>query len=127
MGYESRLYIVSKGLIQHKATGLYWAEKIAEFNLCCVDNFVLKDIEKYGKDTTCYFDSDDDFEPIIKDLYNDPITEISLNDMIGILKNAVNNSDYRRYQPCLAMLESFARGVLYGQWGDGLVVLHYGY
>ena len=125
MGYESRLYIVNKGFA---ATGLCWAEKIAEFNLCCVDDFVLADIIKHGKDTTCYFEVDDNDEPITNDMYGKPMTEIPLNDMVDILKNAVNNSDYRRYQPCLAMLESFANGVLYGQWGDeNLVVLHYGY
>lgn len=124
MGYESRLYIVNKGFA---ATGPCWAEKIAEFNLCCVDGFVLTDIGKYGKDTTCYFETDDNYKPITEDKYGKPMTEITLNDMIAILKNAINNSDYRRYQPCLAMLESFANGVLYGQWGENLVVLHYGY
>jgi len=124
MGYESRLYVVSKSGLRDGGSNLFWAEKIAEFNLCKVDNDVLLGIESLGKPTDCFITYDEDGNPDNTDKYGKVMTEISLDDMVNILEDAIDDSDYRRYPPCLAMLKAFQSQNMY--WDD-LVVLHYGY
>ena len=124
MGYESRLYVVRKSDFKDDETGLYWCENIARINLSKVDACVIDGIAKYGKPTECYLVHGE--VESNKDCYGDVMTELTVEDMITILKEAVNNSDYRRYPPALAMLESFRQGEMYGMWDD-LAVLHYGY
>lgn len=124
MGYESKLIVVRKSEL--KFDNLFFAERIAEFNLCCVDNEVMTLINTVGKDTDCTVDYDDHGNGINIDKYGEVCKEFTLDDMIAILKEGIRASDYHRYPACLAMLESFKLGELRGQWND-LVVIHYGY
>ncbi len=123
MGYESKLIVVAKGYYREKV-GLYWAEEIASFDLCCVDEDVLKKIKDAGVPTDCYIDYDDDGFPDNADCYGEVMLELSIEDAVKILKYADSHHDYRRYPPCLAMLKSFEQQQPY--WND-LVVLHYGH
>lgn len=119
MGYESRLYVVHK-LSRSEENGMIFGEKVASFDLCKVSS-VAKDIRSYPK-TDTYFYSDDGNTPIVKDLYDKPLTEIPIPDMIQILEKASSSINYRRFNPCIQMLKGFDLS----EWKD-LVVLHYGY
>jgi hypothetical protein len=127
MGYESRLYVVKKGLfekgieINGSIQRMTYAEKIAEFNLCKV--YAVSDKMRRYNTTDAYFYSDDGETEIVLDCYGEQLKEIPMNDAIKILEDAiVEDPDYRRYKPCLNLLKGFDQN----QWGE-LVVLHYGY
>ena len=124
MGYESRLIVVRKS--EMRFNNLFFAEKIAEFDLRSVDNEVMMLINMVGKDTDCVVDYNEYGNGINTDEYGEVCKEFTLDDMIAILKEGIRVSDYHRYPVCLAMLESFKLGELGGQWND-LVVIHYGY
>lgn len=118
MGYESRLYIVNKtDIIDNE---MFYAEKIAEFNLCTVYDVSSK-IKQYPV-TNAYIYSDDGNTRILEDMYGERLTEIPINDVILIIEEAMKNDEYRRYKPCLQLLKGFNQL----QWKN-LVVLHYGY
>ncbi len=120
MGYESRLYIVNKfEKLEHET--MTYAEKVAMFELCKVYS-VSSQLDKYPK-TNAYIYSDDGDTQIIEDKYGESLREIPIDDMISILENAMEKESYRRYAPCLAMLKGFNKE----DWGDNLVVLHYGH
>jgi len=118
MGYESRLYVVRKS--STKDENGYWADMIASFNLCCVGNNLLSAIMK-AKETDAYFLEGDSF--IYKDKYGEKLKEIPLKEMINMIANAMQYDDYRRYAPCLALLNGFNQS----EWNNEIVVLHYGY
>ena len=116
MGYESKMIIVDKG------EG--WDEKpygqiIAEFNLSCIDGFILDEINK-APDTDCYIYLDG--EETTEDRYGYKLKELTLADAIRIFADATTRSDYRRYKPFLMLLMGFDSK----QW-DNLKILHYGY
>lgn len=122
MGYESRLFVVDK----HESKGclrpdLFWAEKIAEFNLSKVPEVSTLINSKYPF-TDCYIYADDGNTAIVEDKYGSPLREIPLVDMVGILESCAKGSNYRRFNPCIQLLKGF--DLL--EWGN-LVVLHYGY
>lgn len=123
MGYESKLYVVHKSSLEPNEKGYTWAEMIASFNLCRVCNNLMTNIVDKGKKTDVYFY--DGNKEIYEDKYGEPLTEFSINEMIEMIENAMQYTDYRRYYPCLAMLRSFYDNQK--QWGEGLIVLHYGY
>ena len=130
MGYESRLYVVAKSDIKScgEDNNLFYAEKLAAFNLCKTPQTFLDGILYLGEKTDCALFIDD--EETNQDKYGDVMKEFSLEDMIKILENCIadsNSGDYRRWRPCLAMLEGFRMSELKGEWGDALRVLHYGY
>lgn len=128
MGYESKLYVVRKsnGYSEPDDNG-YYSELIATFYMCGIDTSILLAIEKYN-DTDCYFyeGNGDSCRMIKKDCYGKPLKEIPLKDMIRMIEDTEDASDYRRYPPCLAMLRSFNE-YNKSQWYNELVVLHYGY
>lgn len=124
MGYESKLVIVKKSHLDSDpdCNNKVWAEKIAEVRLCKVGNDVIK-IKDYPITNYYYYEHSVD-EPIIKDMYNDELSEIPLDDCITILENAYKTDPYRRYAIALGLLKSFNAN----DWNDGdIVVLHYGY
>lgn len=121
MGYESRLYIVDKSTLTYDIDGSdrRYAQIIAQFDLCKIDNSVFMDIDRYSEtDAYIYVDGNLTYT----DCYGAVLTEIPLKDAIKIFSKAVKEHDYRRYKPCLGLLKGFDPT----QWTD-LVVLHYGY
>lgn len=119
MGYESRLYVVEKGVTKG-LNGYRYCEVIAVFNLCKVYE-VSNKMGQYPETDGFVYASDGNTE-ITEDCYGAPLKEIPIKDAIQILKAAAENDDYRRYKPCLGLLKSFDES----QWQD-IVVLHYGY
>lgn len=122
MGYESRLYIVNKSTSYDKINGkeMVYGEIVAIFNLCKVPE-VSDKMTKYPV-TNTYIYADDGNTEIIEDKYGQPLTEIPIIDAIKILDYVSRTDRYRRYKPCLSLLESFDLS----EW-QNLVVLHYGY
>lgn len=119
MGYESKLYVVEKTAMSDE-NHMFYGIVVAMFDLSKV-YYVSDRIKKYPYTNTVFF-SDDGNTEIIEDIYGERLREIPLKDMITILREASANSDYRRYKPALALLESFDDP----QWKD-IVVLHYGH
>lgn len=120
MGYESKLYVVEKSKYSND-DGTVWGEVVAVFDLCKCDP-VSDELLKYPN-TNVYIYADDGNTKILKDCYGEKLKEIPIKDTIKIIKNAMkNDSSYRRYKPCLKLLENFNLD----EWDD-LVVLHYGY
>ena len=124
MGYESKLYVVDKRRIAHKIDGkeYVWGEVIASFDLCKV--YPVSDKMREYPITNCYIYADDGNTQILEDCYGEPLKEIPLDDAIGILEDAAGLEDYRRYEPCIALLKGFKQSQW--QWNN-LVVLHYGH
>lgn len=126
MGYESKLYIVEKSpscAIVRKdfPDPMYWGEVIAVFDLCKLPDSVSRKLRNYPN-TNCYIYADDGNTRITEDCYGDPLAEIPVPDAIQILKEGASHDNYRRYAPCIQLLEGFDLK----QW-RGLVVLHYGH
>lgn len=123
MAYESRIYVVSKGLTIDKELGKRWGEKIAMFNMCQCKS--LANLMRSKPATDCYIYAEDGDTHIIEDCYGKPLTEASCSDVISVLEKEVENGEnYRRIFPLLAMLKSFEEHK--DQWGE-IAVLHYGY
>ncbi len=122
MGYESRLYVVEKGIIKRKVEGkeYVWGEKIAMFNLCKV--YAVSDKMCNAKDTDCFIYEDDGNTKIVTDCYGNALKEMTIEEAIQILEEVAEKDNYRRYAPCLALLKGFDES----QW-QNLAVLHYGY
>lgn len=119
MGYESKLYVVEKTTMSNK-NHMFYGIVVAMFDLSKV-YYVSYRIKKYPYTNTVFFSDDGDTE-ITEDRYGERLKEIPLKDMIAILREASANSNYRRYKPALALLESFDDP----QWKD-IVALHYGH
>lgn len=122
MGYESRLYVVEKSDIRND-TGKRYAEVIAMFNICkCYE---LSDILTRQKETDCYIYADDGNTKIVKDRYDEKLTEVSIPFVISTLEKILEGREtYRRIYPLLNALKAFNEQK--DKWGD-IVVLHYGY
>ena len=123
MGYESRLYVVNKFGVVDEENKMKLAEVVAVFNMCvCPTTYILKDSKK----TDCYFYNND--EIVLKDRYEKPLTEATIEEVISLLETDINNGEnYRRLFPLLATLKIFKEQKNIGAWDDDLVVLHYGY
>lgn len=119
MGYESKIYVVSKSGISFGEEKEY-AEVIAVF-------YASKYIELaavFKKVTDCYIYADDGDTMILEDRYGDELKEAPLSDVISFLEGELERGEtYRRIKPLLALLKSFDTSV----WGKNLVCLHYGY
>lgn len=120
MGYESRLYVVEKS--NSRMDDRVWAEVIATFNLSKAGLDLLA-IRQFP-DTDCYIYEDTSDYKIVEDAYGKPLKEIPISDMIKIIQKEAEKDQYhyRRWKPCLALLEGFDES----QW-DNIKVLHYGY
>jgi hypothetical protein len=122
MGYESKLYIVERHDWKDD-DGRTYASVLAMFDMCKMGSL----INVFEKNTDLYFYGSDGNTKIVEDMYCDPIREATLEDVIDVLEEAVENGEnYRRIFPLLAALKTF-----YGQKEDGiwdkLAVLHFGY
>jgi len=122
MGYESKLYVVEKSKYPYPSDdGMIWGEVVAMFDLCKCHP-VSDELRKYP-DTNAYIYADDGNTKILEDKCGEKLKEIPIKDTIKIIKKAMKNGNYyRRYKPCLKLLESFNLD----EWSD-LVVLHYGH
>jgi hypothetical protein len=122
MGYESKCYVVNKTHLRDIDDKRFWAEVIAMFDLCKV-NDISEQIRNNYHATDTYILADDGNTKIIEDAYGEPLIEIPIKDLISILEeNIEKNPHYRRYNPFLCMLKGFNPD----EWNN-LVVLHYGY
>lgn len=123
MGYESRIYVVDKCNVPQEINGkdYVWGEVIASFDLCKV--YDVSDRMRQYPATDAYIYADDGDTRIIEDCYGEPLREIPIADAVKIIKDAAaKEPSYRRFLPCIRMLEAFNPA----QWDD-LAVLHYGY
>lgn len=119
MGYESKLFVVEKlgwGVIE----GMKYGSLVAMFDLCKC-HAVSDRMRRYKKTDTCFYLTGVE-EPVVEDLYGEPLKEIPLADAIEIVREAAENDEYRRLKPCLSLLEGFEPE----KWKE-LVVLHYGH
>lgn len=123
MGYESKIYIVHKSMMkgfQEETVDKFYAQKIAEFNMCKFS--ALADSLRYKPITDCYIYADDVNTPIVEDCYGEPLTEATPQFVVDVLEKYIaGGGDYYRAYPLLACLKEFA------QWGNDIAVLHYGY
>lgn len=120
MGYESKIYVVSKYNC-FEEYGKYYAERIAELDMSKCGSFY----SVFAKETDCYIYADDGNTPILEDKYGDPLTEATVEDVANWLEKTISSGeDYRRFKMALSLLKSFQTE----QWdGKNIVVLHYGY
>ena len=123
MGYESKLYIVERGTLKDD-DGMTYAHVIAMFDMSKMGYHF---VDVFEKKTDLYFYASDGNTRIVEDMYGDPITEATVEDVIDVLEEAVENGDdYRRIFPLLAALKTIYEQQTDGRWGE-LAVLHYGY
>ena len=127
MGYESKLYVVEKtGCIDDfNGKSKRYARVIAMFDMCRID--FLSEALREAPETDCYVYADDGNTPILKDCYDKPLTEVSIDEAVDILyASSVEGETYRRIYPVLSCLKTFSDQQKNGVWKN-LVVLHYGY
>lgn len=118
MSYESRIYVVEVERHEYDGESCVYAEKICMFNMCAMDGAFHR-LFKAEIDYDLY-ERDDD---ITVDCYGDRCKSAPLADVIGYLRQCIEQGDtYRRLKPCLSMLEGFDPAC----W-SGLEVVHYGY
>lgn len=123
MGYDSRVYVVSRQ--ENKERG--YGQIVAMFD-CAVMGYgsgwtdLFKEVVKYD----VYIENGD--MPTREDMYGDLLKEASIESVInwldGEIKRLERNGDYyRRLPPLLALLKGFN----IDDWKNGLYVVHYGY
>lgn len=121
MGYEHRIYVVSKSSDYDTILGKYWAEVKFIFNLGKVDE--LEYIDKaYPK--TDYFIDDDHGDEILSDMYGKPLTEMSLDPFVAELRRMVENGTTSSVSVLLSALEAIKQ---HDYAHRNIVCLHYGY
>ena len=60
-------------------------------------------------------------------MYGDTLKEVTVEDVINVLEEAVDNGEnYRRISPLLSTLKTIHEQQMDGRWKE-IVVLHYGY
>lgn len=118
MGYESRLYVVNR-FVASNWNNYVFAEKIAQFDMCCVgwnpDKIFTTPI-----DFSIGYDKND--EPIYNDMYGKRCGMASVADVITAVEALEEREHYRRFSPLLG----FLRGLDESEWDD-LRVVHFGY
>lgn len=123
MGYESRLYVIKKSTFESSDSGKRYGEIVAMFDLCKVSDI---DFSKYPE-TEYYIYAENGDKETIKDKYGDPLRELTLEQVVKEIEDAMSlEPHYRRFKPCLSLLREFKDTNL-SQWGGELAVLHYGY
>ena len=115
---SSKLYNVDKSSLFDERYNKRWAEVVAVFDLSKCNSVTSQFRDYPATDCVITVGTTD----IVKDLYGKPLNEIPIEDAIKNLRKAAETSDYRRFKPCLALLNGFDLS----QWDD-LVVLNYGY
>lgn len=119
MGYESKLYIVTK-YKPLRGEQKAFARVHAVFNMGKV--YALSDVLRDKPATDCYIYADDGDTQIIEDMYGKPLTEATIGDVIRLVEKAMASEDWWKYSVLLATLKELARYSI-----SNMVVLHYGY
>lgn len=126
MGYESKIYIVKKHPRLYTDEDKCYAEVIAMFDLkkCSpINEFIAERLPE----TDCYIYADDGDTRILEDLYDEPLKEISVDEMIRMIDNVSSHyilfSGYTTMQMLKAALdEMIKQDDVYDK-----VCLHYGH
>jgi hypothetical protein len=122
MGYESKLYIVEKGIITDE-NNMRYARVIAMFDMCKIADL----ISVFESETDCYFYADDGNTKILEDRYGDKLKEATVKDVLYTMEEALDNGEtYRRIFPLVSTLRTIYEQQRDYTWGE-IVVLHYGY
>lgn len=119
MGYESKLYIVEKHEMIRE-DGKCYASVHAVFNMNKV--YALSDVLRDQPATDCYIFADDGDTKITKDMYDRPLTEVSVTDAIHLVERIIETDHWWKYGALLAALKEVEK-----QQASTIVVLHYGY
>jgi hypothetical protein len=125
MGYESRIFIVDKSEIKD-GDGLKYASHIVTFDMGkCPE---IAELFRNAPQTDCYIFASDGNTRIVKDNYNEPLTEANIDDVIAVLEKSVcEDNCYRRVFPLLATLRAIKFQIENSRAWQNVVVLHYGY
>ena len=116
MGYESRVIIARKGVIEG------YAETIAEFNMCDTDGEFIDLFDKEYKGN--FYDFYEGNTPIKEDKYGKPLKYATFDKVYKWLLNNVRDKRYHRYDLLLGAMNVVRTG-----WYDykDFIVIHYGY
>ena len=128
MGYEMKFYIGLKHKMKGIANPKYdYFQKMAMFDYCG-DNEVANFFDKNGVDSKIYgFFTQEDKEEI-KDKYGEEFKTVPISDLIQFLENEYKDTDYRRYEPFLAMLKGFEKVKnRFENEEIELIIIRYGY
>ena len=129
MGYESRLYIISKRRDSD------FGEVIAMMDMCKMNNDFFYDLFTHPIDFRAYHDDGNTL--IDEDNYGDICSYAYLQDVLEWLKSYYKEQKklhdkynmYRRIRPLYKLLKSFDNPQWVDKEGDkyNIIVLHYGY
>ena len=132
MGYEVKV-IIGYHLGSEDGMGRKWFSPIATYDLCKVslNCSQIKDSPGHKllvrNDTIqiqpIYYYGDDGNTPIEEDRYGESLVAFDPEILLKELKEKAAVSDYRRYPPLIAMLES----LLQQSWSEGLTVVLFGH
>ena len=129
MGYESRVYIISK----YKDTD--YGEVVAMIDLCRMAENNFYDLFTYPIDFTAFLNDGDTEKPIEEDRYGDLCSYAYLHDVLEWLEPYYKEQKeiyggkyrmYRRLRPFYKLLKSFDNP----QWvnsSNDMLILHYGH
>lgn len=119
MGYESRIYIVNRNVLDfwNKENPLIFGEDIASFELCSVP-YEFTDIFTKPIDFSLYVDE----EETVEDKYGKHCNMARINTVVEALEKFEAEDHYRRYRPVISLLKGFDES----EWDD-LWVVHYGH
>lgn len=122
MGYESKIYVVTKSDLKDE-NDMRYANLIAMFDMGKYPT--LSGVFK--KQTDCYIFADDGNTKILEDRYGASLTEANIDDVIRVLEdNVYSEEPYRRTLPLLVTLETIKSQVESKYWNN-VAILHYGY
>ena len=119
MGYESKLYIVTK-YGPFPGEDKSYARVHAMFDMGKV--YALSDVLREKPATDCYIFADDGDTKIEKDMYGQPLTEAKIKDVIRLVEQAMTSESWWKYSILLATLKELDSYSI-----SNMVVLHYGY
>ena len=103
--------------MEHEHEPKRWSEVIAIYNMCCFGGFH----GLFNNETDCYVYETFNDKKVLKDLYNKPLYEETIENVINFLENHKEKESYRRVKPLLGLLKGFEKT----KWVD-LAVLHFG-
>ena len=123
MGYESKLVVVKKWNFTDAES---FGETIAELNLCGMpDSFfpIKETFENEIEEGKYILMNDGENETVNKDRYGEKIRYTSVEKLLKVLYKCESEEHYRRTEMAINLLKSFTKD----DWGDDIVVFHYGY
>jgi hypothetical protein len=128
MGYDSRLYVIRKTDVPATEDGKFkYAETMAIYEMGVFPPFQMLFNDGDYCPVTEYAPCNGD-SIIIKDMYDEPLREASLDDVIECLDQAIvleeGAAQYARVKPLLALLNGFKK--IRNDWYR-LSILHYGH